>query len=293
MSILEKRVTPKRLAVAAAEDDHVLEAVFAAREKSKITPALCGDQEKVKQICGGHGISLDGVEIYDIKDPSEASHKAAALVSEGKADFIMRGNVHTGTIIRAIVDKRYGLVEKGRTITLLSMTEIPSYHKIVSITDGGIVANPTFEQKIVIIENAVRVLRNLGYDKSKVAVLTAIETVNPKMQETVDATELKRMNQKGEIADCIIEGPISMDVAFDKDIAMTKNFSSPVVGDVDIMVVPNVLTGNIVGKAIMVFGKSTSILMAIGAKCPLVITSRGATAKEKYQSILLAAAEVI
>ena len=172
------------------------------------------------------------------------------------------------------------------------INEIPNYHKLLVTTDGGMLMYPDLEQKKHIIENAVDTLISLGYDKPKVAVLAAVERVNPKMPETVDAAKLKEMNQSGAIINCIIDGPLSYDITMNKESAKIKGVDSQVCGDADILIVPNITTGNILGKCLVYSAGAKMAGFIVGAKVPIVLTSRGSSSEEKYLSLVLCAAAV-
>ena len=227
--------------------------------------------------------------IYDYPDLKDAAEFAVKLVKEGKADFLMKGKLDTAVILKAVVNKEHGLGQ-GRTMSHFTMFEVPTYHKILVPVDGGMVTYPTLEQKKDIIDNTVETLISMGYDCPKVGVLACVEKLNPKMPETVEAIELKEMNKRGEIKNCIVEGPISYDCAVSKEIADFKGFESPVAGDADILIAPNIHAGNIMGKMLAVTCKARMAGMIVGAKCPIVLTSRGSSADEKYMSIVVSAA---
>lgn len=280
----EKR--KKRLAVAAAADEHVLEAICRAQEEEIIIPYLIGDKNKIQEILKKLGKTVDEEHIIDADDVDEAARLAVSLVVEGKADFLMKGLLNTANMLRAVLNKECGL-RTGSTLSHISINESPAYKKLFIVTDAGINIEPTLENKRDIINNAVSALKSMGYDEVNVAVLTALEKVNPKMQATVDAAELKAMNERGEIAGCTVEGPISMDLAMDAEAAVIKGFSSPVTGHADIFVVPNLDCGNILNKALRFFAKDKQVGIVLGAKVPIALTSRGATAESKYLSVVV------
>ena len=201
----------------------------------------------------------------------------------------MKGKLDTSVILKAVVNKENGLGQ-GRTMSHFTMFEVPTYHKIMVPVDGGMVTYPTLEQKKDIINNTVETLVSMGYTCPKVGVLACVEKLNPKMPETVEANELKEMNKRGEIKNCIVEGPISYDCAVSKEIADFKGFDSPVAGDVDILVAPNIHAGNIMGKMLACTCNARMAGFIVGAKCPIVLTSRGSSAQEKYLSIVVSAA---
>lgn len=279
----------KRVVVAAAGDEHTLEAIAHAVGEGIVKPVLVGDKGKIDEICKKIGLDVPAEDIYDVPDADEAARKAVALIHEGKGDFIMKGKLETAQILKPVVNKETGL-GTGRVMSHLVFDELPYYHKLLVTTDGGMMTYPTLEQKKQIIENTVETLKALGYENPKIAAVAAVEKVNPKMPETVEADELKQMNQRGEIKDCIVEGPISLDIALDKEIADIKGFNSPVAGDADVILVPNIQVGNILGKSITVIAKGNMAGFIVGSQVPIVLTSRGSSAKEKFLSLVLAAA---
>lgn len=279
----------KRMAVAVAADEHTLEAVFHARREGIIEPVLVGDKQKILEILDKLGETLPAEDICDETELAAACEQAVSLVREGRADFLMKGKVDTGVILKAVVNKEHGL-GMGGVMSHFTMFDIPNYHKILLPVDGGMVTYPTLEQKKAIIQNTVGTLRAMGYDCPKVGVLACIEKVNPKMPETVEARELQEMNRRGEISDCVVEGPISYDCAIDGEIARFKGLDSAIAGDVDVLVAPNIHAGNIMGKMLACTCGARLAGFVVGAKCPIVLTSRGSSAEEKYLSIVISAA---
>lgn len=277
-----------RLVVAAAGDEHTLDAVVEARREGIIEPVLVGDKAVILDILSKFGETIPPENIIDVPEAVEAATKAVSLVREGKGDFLMKGKMDTAVILKAVVNKEHGL-GRGGLMSHFSAFEIPGYHKILVPVDGGMVTYPTLEQKKAIIENTVQALRAMGYECPKVGVLACIEKVNPKMPETVEARELQEMNQCGEIENCIIEGPISYDCAMSREIALYKGFESRISGDVDILIAPNIHAGNIMGKMLTVTCGAKMAGFIVGAKCPVVMTSRGASPEEKYLSIVIGA----
>ena len=278
-----------RMAVAAAGDEHTLQAVLRARAEGIVTPVLVGDKAIIDQVLAELGETVPAEDIYDEPDLAEAARKAVALVKEGKADFLMKGRLDTSVLLKAVVNKENGL-GKGGVMSHFTAFEVPTYHKLLMPVDGGMVTYPTLEQKKAIIENTVGALRAMGYDNPKVGILACVEKLNPKMPETVEGDALKQMNQKGEITGCVVEGPISYDCAVSKEIADFKGFESPVAGDCDVLVAPNIHAGNIMGKMLTVTCKAKMAGFIVGAQCPIVMTSRGSSAEEKYLSIVISAA---
>lgn len=279
----------KRMVIAAAGEEHTLQAAFHARKEGICRPILVGDAAKIREILKELNEEVPEEDIYDAADPEAAAAKAVELVREGKGDFLMKGYLDTKVILKAVVNKETGLGQ-GRLMSHFTMFEVPGYHKIIVAVDGGMVTYPDLKMKKEIILNTVDVLHAYGYENPKVGVLACVEKVNPKMPETVDADELAKMNAAGEIPGCIVEGPISYDCAMSKEIADFKGYESKIAGDVDVLIVPNIHAGNILGKVYTVTCGAKMAGFIVGAKCPIVLTSRGSSAEEKYMSIVVSAA---
>lgn len=285
LQIAAKR--PKmKLSVAAAQDEEVLRAVEEARSLGLIDAVLVGDGEEIKKIAAKTSMDLNNYEVLDIKDIKMAARMAVTLVSKGNADFLMKGILGTADLLRAVLDKEIGL----RTSNLLShvmIYSVPTYHKLIFLTDGGMVPYPDLTQKIQIIQNAVKVAKNMGIAPVHVAALAAVEVINPDMQATLDGAALAKMNQRGQIKDCIIDGPLALDNAISKEAAVHKGINSPVAGEADILLVPNIESGNLMGKSLTYFAKAKSAGIVMGAKCPIVLVSRADTHESKLYSIAL------
>lgn len=289
IQMVQKKGVRKRVVVIAAHDKHTLEAVFEAKANNIADPILIGDAGKIKNLLKELSVTQPEESIIDAISNVDAAAIGVSMVRENKADFIMKGNIQTADLLAAIVDKETGL----RTDKIMShfvLYELPNYHKMIVVTDGGMVMYPNLEQKRKILENAVIVMHSLGYENPKVAVLAAVETVNPKMPENIDADALKIMNRVGTIQGCIIEGPISYDLAMSEESAVAKDYKSVVAGDADILLVPNIAAGNILGKALIFSAGAKMAGFIVGAKVPIVLTSRGATTEEKYLSLAISAA---
>ncbi len=277
---------PKKVvAVACANDWHTLEAVFKAKDDGLLDYILIGDKDRIKEVCKENGHEFSEKDIIHSTDEKEAAEITVKLVKEGKADFLQKGLMQTSTILKAVLDKEKG-IGIGGLMSNVALLEIPGYHKLVGVTDGGMIMYPTLEQKIGMINNAVRMFNYMGYQKPKVAVTCALEVVNPKMPETVDAAKLKEMADNGQIDNCFVEGPISTDIAFSKEAAKIKGFDSPVAGDADIILVPNINAGNMMVKGLLLFGNTKMAGVVMGAKCPIALNSRSATFEEKYFALV-------
>ncbi len=291
VAYVQGRGIKKRVVLAAAHDEHALEAVLLADKNNVAHPILVGKRDDILEMLKAFGVASDTYEIIHAEDDVTAAKKSVELIREGKGDFLMKGKLQTADLLREVVNKETGLFV-GKPMTHIAIQEVPSYHKLLAVTDGGMMTYPDLDGKRNIVENAVEVFHNMGYSNPKVAVLAAVEVVNPKMQETVDADELKKLNQSGEIKNCIVEGPISYDLAMSKESAEIKGYRSEVSGDVDILVVPNITAGNILGKSLIYSANAKMAGFVVGAKVPIVLTSRGATTEEKYLSLAISALAV-
>ncbi len=273
------------LSVAAAHDEEVLLAVKDACKMNIIKAILIGDEKKIREISKKINFDLSEVEIINEVDLKLCAEKAVKSVSSKKADYVMKGLLDTSIILKEVLNKEYGL----RTDSLLShvmIYEVPNYHKLLILTDGGMNIDPDVPQKKKIIENAIKAGKSLGIDTLKVACLTAKEKVNPKMKRTVDADELKNMNQQGIFGkNIIVEGPIAFDLAISKQACRIKGYESEVGGDADILLVPNIETGNGIGKALTYMANAKSAGIIMGAKSPIVLVSRADTHESKLYSI--------
>ena len=286
---LKTRKLSARIAVVCAHEEHTLEAVFQAVKQGFVLPILIGDAPKIAELLQKHQLAGENVEIIAETDESKAAEKAVQLVNDGAAQLIMKGLIQTKNLLKAVVNKENGL-GLGGVMSHIAVNEVSNYHKLLLTTDGGMVMYPNLEQKKAIIENAVQILHKLGYQQPKVGVLAAVEKVNPKMPETVDAQQLSEMNKAGLIRNCLVEGPISYDLCLSKESAAIKNYQSPITGEVDILAVPDIAVGNILGKALIYSAQAKMAGIIAGAKVPIILTSRGASVEEKYLSIVLAAA---
>ncbi|MEG0372241.1 MAG: phosphate acyltransferase, partial [Clostridium sp.] len=226
-------------------------------------------------------------EVIDSNSPEESSRKAVELVKTNKAQVLMKGLVNTSTYLRAILNRENGL-RTGRLLSLLAVYDLPQYHKLLYCTDSGINVAPNLNQKKDIMTNSLLSMQNIGIKNPKVAILTANEMVDPKVQSTVDAFELVNMVRNGDIPKCISEGPIAFDVAFDKQAAKHKGIDSDIAGDVDLLVFPNIEAGNALGKSWLRFNDAKWAGIVLGATNPIILGSRSDTAEIKVNSIALA-----
>ncbi|WP_448376901.1 bifunctional enoyl-CoA hydratase/phosphate acetyltransferase [Fervidobacterium sp.] len=279
-----KNLGRKIVAVAAADDDVVLRAVETARKEGIVNALLFGNVSKIEEAAKKAEVELSNYQVIDSKNPADDAVKA---VVEKRAHFVMKGNIKTGDLMKAVLKDEYNL-KTGRTMSLVSIFETPLYHKLLVVTDAGMTIAPDLDQKVHLIENAVLVARKaVGVEKPKVAILGAIEVVNPKMEATVHAALLAKMNERGQIKNCVIDGPFALDNAVSKEAAEHKGIISPVAGDADILIMPDIEAGNIFYKG-MVFLAGAKVASAIiGAKCPVALTSRADNDETKLLSLAL------
>ncbi|EQB89782.1 phosphate butyryltransferase [Clostridium punense] len=285
---LAKERQKKTIAIAAAQDKVVLEAVVQAVKDNIVDAILVGDKKRILSLGEELGLDLSNMRIEDECDINKAAAKAVDLVSRGEAQFLMKGILGTADLLKAVLNKEAGL----KTSNLLShvmIYEVPTYHKLLFLTDGGMVPYPELKDKIGIINNAVKVAHSLQIEKPMVAPICAVEVVNPSMQATLDAAALATMNKRGQIKGCIIDGPLALDNAISKEAAHHKGIVSEVAGETDILLVPNIEAGNFLGKSLTYFAQAESAGVIVGAKCPVVLVSRADSAKSKLYSIALGA----
>lgn len=278
----------RTVAVVAAQDSHTLEAVSLAVKAEIVNPVLIGPKEQIK----GHLAILDenpsDYTVIHTETAEEAAYTAAGLVQTGQADFLMKGLIQTSSLMRVLLSDKAGF-RTGSLISHLGFVQIPNYHKLMGITDVALNIYPDLNQKQAILENAVATMSRMGFDTPNVAVLAASEDINPKIPETVDAAELKRLNQAGSLSGCVVEGPVSYDLAISKEAAAIKGIASKVCGEADLLVLPNLAAGNILYKALRYSAGARTAGMVIGGKVPIVLTSRAAEVDGKFLPLVLAA----
>lgn len=281
-----KNKTKCRIAVAAAEDEHVLKAIKLAVEEGVVEPILVGNKTEIEKIANNIGLNLEGIDIIDNRESAFVSAQLAVVqVKNGNAEILMKGFVGTGELLKAVLDKENGL-RKSKVLSHVAFFQSPYYHKLLCVTDVAMNIAPDLDTKVHIIENAVEACHGIGIDMPKVAVIAAVETVNPKMEATVHAAELKAMNWQG----CMVDGPFAIDIAVDKECALHKGITGEVAGDCDVILAPYIEAGNMFYKALNFLGGANSAAVIMGAAAPIVLTSRSDNEQTKFLSIALAAA---
>lgn len=281
----------KRIAVAVAEDADVMSAVHDAVERGIAEAVLVGDAKKIKAIIAKNDFALAQCEIIDEADHKSAAEAAVRLVKTGDAQVLMKGSLHTAILMHAILDREKG-IRAGGLLSHVGIIDSPMLNRLIFLSDPGMVALPTLKQKIDIINNAVPIARGLGVQEPKVACISAVEVVNPEIPSTMDAAILAVMSQRGQFKNCLVDGPLALDNAINPEAAKHKGVKSPslVVGNADILIVPNIETGNAILKASRNLGGCSTAGVLAGATAPVVMSSRADSAINKLRSIACAIA---
>jgi len=286
--LLDKDHKPKKLVLAASEDAHSLNAVFDAAKQKIIRPILVGDKDKTFGMAEILNLDISKYEFIEAKSPLEAVTTSVKIVHDGKADVLMKGKVGSSDMLSCVLNREYGL-RTGKLLSHFAYFEVETYHKLIAVTDVAMNIAPNLTEKIAILNNAVKVLNNLGIEKPKVAVLGAIEKVNTEMGATLDAALLSKMNQRDQILNCIVDGPLAFDNAVSFESAKHKEIKSDVAGDTDLLMMPDIEVGNVLYKSLVFFARAKVASMIVGASAPIVLTSRSDSEQAKFDSILLAA----
>ena len=284
-----ENVTPKRLAIAAAEGEEVLSAVQDAVKLGIVEPILVGDEAKIKALIEENQYELGNYEIVNRTDHKEAAKTAVELVRIGDAQVLMKGVLVSNILMREILNRETG-IRASEVLNHVSLIDSPAMDRIIYLSDGGMVPVPTLKQKIAIINNTVKIVRNMGVETPKVAVLAALELVNPDMPATLEAAALAMMSQRGQFKDCVVDGPFQLDNAVSQVAVEEKGMKSPVgvAGNADILIVPDLEAGNILLKGLRYMGGCGIAGMMAGAQAPVVMSSRADSALNKLRSIACA-----
>jgi len=279
----------RKLILAAAQDQHSLGAVIKAWKDNIIEPILIGDKEGIQNICEENNYDISGVRIIHEPDMDKAVEMSVKMVSKKEADILMKGKVGTSTLLKCVLNKEWGL-RTGNLLSHFALFEVDTYPKVIAVTDVAMNIAPNLQDKIAIINNSVSCLIRLGYKMPKVAVLGAVEMVNENMEATLHAALLSKMNQRDQIRNCIIDGPLAFDNAVSLESAQLKGIRSEVAGDTDLLLMPDIEVGNVLYKSLVFFAKAKVASVILGARVPIVLTSRSDSEQAKYDSILLSAA---
>lgn len=279
----------KRLVAAYANDSHTIGAVAQAVKAGIVEATLVGDEPTIKKVCGDLGVDVSQFALVHEPVDVKAVTKAVQLINEGQGDVLMKGLVTTDKYMRGILNKDCGLLPPKAVLSHVVVLEVPSYHKLLVLGDVAIIPAPDFKQKLAIVNYVVRTARTLGVEMPKVALLAATEQMSVGMQACVDAALIAKMGERGQISGAVLDGPLALDVAIDKEAAEIKKLRSEVAGDADCLVFPNIESGNIFFKTCTKFAGAQLGAMVVGAKVPCVLTSRGDSVQSKLYSIALAA----
>ncbi|WP_369902690.1 phosphate butyryltransferase [Bacillus manliponensis] len=280
----------KTVAVAVAEDHEVIEAVVKAAQLQLAQFRLYGNKENITNMLKEHDVQLSKeIEVIGTLSSNEAAELAVKAVRNGDADVLMKGNIPTANILKAVLNKEWGL-RKGSVLSHVAVFEVPNYDRFIVVTDAAMNIAPDLQQKVAITQNAVEVAQAIGVELPKVAPIAAVEVVNPAMQATIDAAMLTQMNRRGQIKGCVIDGPLALDIAVSQIAAEHKGIVSDVAGKSDILLVPTIEAGNVLYKSLVYFANANVGAIIAGAKAPIVLTSRADSAETKVYSLALAVA---
>lgn len=278
---------PVPTAVAHPCEASALSGAVEAAQRGLIKPLLVGPAARIREIAASEGIDLSDLEIVDVPHSNASAAKAVALIKEGRAEILMKGSLHTDELMSAIVAREGGL-RTARRISHVFVMDVPTYHKVLIVTDGAINIAPTLEDKVDICQNAIDLAISLGLEKPKVAILCAVETVTSKMPATIDAAALCKMAERGQITGGILDGPLAFDNAISKQAAQTKGIKSAVAGDPDILLAPDLEAGNILAKQLSFLANADSAGMVLGARVPVILTSRADSVRSRIASCAVA-----
>jgi phosphate butyryltransferase len=278
----------KKVSVALGEDAHTLEALARGVSEELFTVVIFARKGVLEEEANKHNLDVSMFQIVWVKDETEAIEKAVKEVKEGRANVLMKGSCSSANYLRGILNKEWGLLPEGKLLSHALLMDIPRYHKFLIVSDGGVILKPTLQDKAQMINYCADLARSIGIETPKVAIITAVETVNPKMPATIDAAVLTQMYRRRQIKNCIVDGPLAMDLAVSKEAAEIKHVDSPVAGDADIIILPDIETGNAVVKAFKDLCNTTSGGILVGTDAPCVLTSRGDSIDTKFFSIIFA-----
>ncbi len=276
-------LAPVPTAVAHPCEASALAGAVEAGARKLITPLLVGPAAKIAETAAEAQLDISNLEIVDVPHSHASATKAVQLIREGQAEILMKGSLHTDELMSAIVSREGGL-RTGRRISHVFIMDVPTYHKVLIVTDAAINIAPALEDKVDICQNAIDLAVSLGLEKPKVAILCAVETVTSKMPATLDAAALCKMAERGQIKDGILDGPLAFDNAISSQAAETKGIKSPVAGDPDILLAPDLEAGNILAKQLSFLANADSAGMVLGAKVPVILTSRADSVRSRIAS---------
>jgi phosphotransacetylase len=282
-----RHLDPIPTAVAHPCDENSLTGALEAAANGLIVPILVGPNNKIREVADRYGLDISKIRIVNAAHSHDSAAKAVALVRQGEAELLMKGSLHSDELLGAVVARDSGL-RTGRRISHVFIMDVPTYHKVLVVTDAAINIAPTLEDKVDICQNAIDLLVALGVAHPKVAILAAVETVTSKMPATIDAACLCKMADRGQITRGILDGPLAFDNAISKDAAMIKGIRSEVAGDPDILLVPDLEAGNILAKQLTFLANADSAGVVLGARVPIILTSRADSVRSRSASCAVA-----
>ena len=288
LDVVKGEATPT-IAVAAGQDPDTILAINRAVKENVVKAIMVGNKEAIVRVAEESGVEHTSFEIVSVSDPEHAVLEAVQLVREKKADMLMKGLVKTSTYMKAILDKEKGLLLKGGLLSHIALMEIPAYTKLLIISDAAIIPMPDLDQKLKILEYAVEVAHAIGNQLPKVALISAAETISFKVQSSVDAAVITAMARRKQLEGAIVDGPLALDVSLSKEHCVIKGLESPINGEADILIFPNIETANTFYKCSTLLAHGKTASMVVGTSAPVVLTSRADEEDSKFYSIVLAA----
>ncbi|OQX52356.1 MAG: phosphate butyryltransferase [Candidatus Cloacimonas sp. 4484_209] len=279
----------RRVVVACGNDPHTIEAAARAVKENIVDITLVGNKKLIQEITEEKNIEINLFDIVDEQDEWKAGKKAVLMVRQKRADILMKGLISTADYMKLVLDKDEGLLQQGKILSHIAVLESPNYPKLLFIADVAVIPSPTLNQKVQILNYCIEIAHRFGIDKPKAAIIAATEKVSLKMQATTDAAIITQMARRGQIKGAIVDGPLALDVAISKESCEVKGLNSPIGGEADILIFPNIETGNVFYKSITKLGEGRLAALVTGAAAPCILTSRADSEDSKFLSIALAA----
>ncbi len=287
MVAVARAVGPVRIAVVGAHDPEVLTAVARAQQEGMVEAMLAGDWPAIEAYSAQTGVDLKGATLYHEPEPRQAARRVVELARTGQVDVVVKGQIKTGDLLSVALNRHIG-IRGSDLLSHVGIFELPGMDRLIYLSDSGVVVYPTVYQKLEIINNVVEVAHLFGVPQPKVAILAASETVHPKIQASIDALALSKMAEQGWVEGAMVDGPLGLDLAISPRAAELEESSSPIAGEADVLIVPNVEAGNIVAKGLLYFARARMAGLVVGAKVPIIISSRADSAETRYLSLAMA-----
>jgi phosphate butyryltransferase len=282
-----RQIGPVKAAVAAPHDPAVLRAVDQAQGAGIVKATLVGDQPAIEALAAQEGLGLTGVDIVHEPDPKRATRQVVSLAREGDAHVVVKGQIQTAELLSAALNRHVGIRGRG-LLTHVAIFELPGLDRLIYLSDSGVVVQPDVSQKLEIINNVVAVAHLFGLVEPKVAILAASDTVHPKIPASIDALALAKMAEQGWVEGAMVDGPLGLELAISPETARVEESDSPIAGLADVLIVPNVEAGNIAAKGLLYFARARMAGLVVGAKVPIIISSRADSAETRYLSLAMA-----